>query len=214
MAIVLGASVWAPGEPSPWLKYRLETAAGLYQSGRVDAILVSGDNSRIDYDEPTAMRDYLVGLGIPSEAIALDYAGFDTYDTCVRAHKIFGVDEALLVSQDFHVSRAVAVCARQEWMLAAWAILGPAKTAALGRPVGCASARPPPRRPGTWPRGASPRWGTGRPPWMTPWRGRGRTAGSEAVRASLISASRAFVGCAARPGRTRVAFLALALTEC
>ena len=110
VAIVLGASVWAPGEPSPWLKYRLETAAGLYQSGRVDAILVSGDNSRIDYDEPTAMRDYLVGLGIPSEAIALDYAGFDTYDTCVRAHKIFGVDEALLVSQDFHVSRAVAVC--------------------------------------------------------------------------------------------------------
>ena len=110
VAIVLGASVGAPGEPSPWLKYRLETAAGLYQSGRVDAILVSGDNSRIDYDEPTAMRDYLVGLGIPSEAIALDYAGFDTYDTCVRAHKIFGVDEALLVSQDFHVSRAVAVC--------------------------------------------------------------------------------------------------------
>ena len=110
VAIVLGASVWAPGEPSPWLKYRLETAAGLYESGRVDAILVSGDNSRVDYDEPTAMRDYLVGLGIPSEAIALDYAGFDTYDTCVRAHKIFGVDEALLVSQDFHVSRAVAVC--------------------------------------------------------------------------------------------------------
>ena len=109
VAIVLGASVWAPGEPSPWLKYRLETAAGLYESGRVDAILVSGDNSRVDYDEPTAMRDYLVGLGVPSEAIALDYAGFDTYDTCVRARRIFGVDQALLVSQDFHVSRAVAL---------------------------------------------------------------------------------------------------------
>ena len=110
VAIVLGASVWAPGEPSPWLKYRLETAAGLYRAGRVDAILVSGDNSRVDYDEPTAMRDYLVGLGIPSEAIALDYAGFDTYDTCVRARRIFGVEQALLVSQNFHVSRAVAVC--------------------------------------------------------------------------------------------------------
>lgn len=110
VAIVLGAAVYGPGDPSPWLKYRLETAAGLYSSGRVDAILVSGDNSRVDYDEPTAMRDYLVGLGIPSEAIALDYAGFDTYDTCVRARRIFGVDQALLVSQDFHVSRAVAVC--------------------------------------------------------------------------------------------------------
>ena len=110
VAIVLGASVWAPGEPSPWLKYRLETAAGLYESGRVDAILVSGDNSRVDYDEPTAMRDYLVGLGVPSEAIALDYAGFDTYDTCVRARSIFGIDKALLVSQSFHLGRAVAVC--------------------------------------------------------------------------------------------------------
>ena len=110
VAIVLGAAVYPSGEPSPWLKYRLETAAGLYRSGRVDAILVSGDNSRVDYDEPTAMRDYLVGLGIPSEAVALDYAGFDTYDTCVRARRIFGVEQALLVSQNFHVSRAVAVC--------------------------------------------------------------------------------------------------------
>ena len=104
VAIVLGASVWAPGEPSPWLKYRLETAAGLYRAGR--ALLADLP----PYDEPTAMRDYLVGLGIPSEAIALDYAGFDTYDTCVRARRIFGVDQALLVSQSFHVSRAVAVC--------------------------------------------------------------------------------------------------------
>ena len=110
VAIVLGASVWAPGEPSPWLKYRLETAAGLYQSGRVDAILVSGDNSRIDYDEPTAMRDYLVSKGIPHQAIALDYAGFDTYDTCVRARRIFGIERALLVTQDFHEPRAVAIC--------------------------------------------------------------------------------------------------------
>lgn len=110
VAIVLGAAVHADGRPSPWLAYRLDVAADLYTSGRVEAILVSGDNRRVGYDEPTAMRDYLVGLGIPSEAIALDYAGFDTYDTCVRAHKIFGVDEALLVSQDFHVSRAVAVC--------------------------------------------------------------------------------------------------------
>lgn len=110
VAIVLGAAVHADGRPSPWLAYRLDVAADLYTSGRVEAILVSGDNRRVGYDEPTAMRDYLVGLGVPSEAIALDYAGFDTYDTCVRARRIFGVDQALLVSQDFHVSRAVAVC--------------------------------------------------------------------------------------------------------
>jgi hypothetical protein avisC_12382 len=76
----------------------------------VDAILVSGDNGRVGYDEPTAMRDYLVSQGVPSEAIALDYAGFDTYDTCVRARSIFGIDKALLVSQSFHLGRAVAVC--------------------------------------------------------------------------------------------------------
>lgn len=110
VAIVLGAAVYGPSDPSPWLKYRLETAAGLYSSGRVDAILVSGDNGRVGYDEPTAMRDYLVSQGVPSEAIALDYAGFDTYDTCVRARSIFGIDKALLVSQSFHLGRAVAVC--------------------------------------------------------------------------------------------------------
>lgn len=109
VAIVLGARVYSTG-PSPWLQYRLDVAADLYRAGRVDAVLVSGDNSTVGYDEPSEMRDYLVDRGVPAEAITLDYAGFDTYDTCARAHRIFGVDEALLVSQDFHVGRAVAVC--------------------------------------------------------------------------------------------------------
>ena len=110
VAIVLGASVYPNGTPSPWLRYRLEVAAGLYESGRVDAILVSGDNGRTTYDEPSAMRDYLVKIGVPSEAVALDYAGFDTYGTCVRATKIFGIDEAIIVTQDFHEPRAVFAC--------------------------------------------------------------------------------------------------------
>ena len=85
VAIVLGAAVHADGLPSPWLAHRLDIAADLYTSGRTEAILVSGDNRRVGYDEPTVMRNYLISKGIPSQAIALDYAGFDTYDTCVRA---------------------------------------------------------------------------------------------------------------------------------
>lgn len=110
VAIVLGAAVHADGRPSPWLAYRLDVAADLYTSGRVEAILVSGDNRRVGYDEPTVMRDYLTSKGIPIQAIALDYAGFDTYDTCVRARRIFGIERALLVTQDFHEPRAVAIC--------------------------------------------------------------------------------------------------------
>ena len=110
VAIVLGAAVHADGRPSPWLAHRLDIAADLYTSGRTEAILVSGDNRRVGYDEPTVMRDYLTSKGIPSQAIALDYAGFDTYDTCVRARRIFGVTRAIIVTQDFHEPRAVSVC--------------------------------------------------------------------------------------------------------
>ena len=110
VAIVLGAAVHADGQPSPWLAHRLDAAAELYTSGRVEAILVSGDNRRAGYDEPTVMRSYLLSRGIPEQAIALDYAGFDTYDTCVRARRIFGIERALLVTQDFHEPRAVAIC--------------------------------------------------------------------------------------------------------
>ena len=109
VAIVLGAAVHADGQPSPWLAHRLDAAA-LSTGGRVEAILVSGDNRRAGYDEPTVMRRYLLSKGIPDQAIAVDYAGFDTYDTCVRARRIFGIERALLVTQDFHEPRAVAIC--------------------------------------------------------------------------------------------------------
>jgi vancomycin permeability regulator SanA len=109
VAIVFGAGLW-DGEPSPYLAHRLDAAAKLYRAGRVEVVLVTGDNSREDYDEPDAMRAYLTARGVPGRRIVSDYAGFDTWDSCVRARKIFGVHEAVLISQDFHIRRALALC--------------------------------------------------------------------------------------------------------
>ncbi|MEK2475810.1 MULTISPECIES: SanA/YdcF family protein [Streptomyces] len=109
VAVVFGAGLWN-GEPSPYLAHRLDAAIRLYQGGRVRAVLVTGDNSRHDYDEPDAMRGYLVRHGVPAHKIVSDYAGFDTWDSCTRAHRIFGVDRAVLVSQGFHIRRALALC--------------------------------------------------------------------------------------------------------
>ncbi|NUP45448.1 MAG: DUF218 domain-containing protein [Streptomyces sp.] len=109
VAVVFGAGLWN-GEPSPYLANRLKAAAELYRAGRVEVVLVTGDNSRKDYDEPDAMRAYLKKHGVPDGRIVSDYAGFDTWDSCVRAKKIFGVDRAVLISQGFHIRRAVALC--------------------------------------------------------------------------------------------------------
>ncbi|MGW4730573.1 SanA/YdcF family protein [Streptomyces shenzhenensis] len=109
VAVVFGAGLWN-GEPSPYLAHRLDAAARLYRAGRIEVVLVTGDNSREDYDEPDAMRAYLTRHGVPDGRIVSDYAGFDTWDSCVRAKKIFGVDRAVLISQDFHIRRAVALC--------------------------------------------------------------------------------------------------------
>ena len=88
----------------------METAAQLYFGGKVEKILMSGDNRFENYNEPEAMRQYALTLGVPSEAIVLDYAGRRTYDTCYRAKAIFGLDSALLVTQGFHLPRALFVC--------------------------------------------------------------------------------------------------------
>ncbi|MFK4103931.1 vancomycin high temperature exclusion protein [Streptomyces sp. NPDC019531] len=109
VAVVFGAGLW-DGEPSPYLAHRLDAAAKLYRDGRIKVVLVTGDNSRKDYDEPDAMRVYLRRHGVPDTRIVSDYAGFDTWDSCVRAKKIFGVDKAVLISQGFHIRRAVALC--------------------------------------------------------------------------------------------------------
>ncbi|PBO25435.1 hypothetical protein CLM85_04340, partial [Streptomyces albidoflavus] len=101
VAVVFGAGLWGE-EPSPYLARRLDAAAELYEAGRTEVVLVTGDNSREEYDEPDAMRRYLLARGVPDHRIVSDYAGFDTWDSCVRARKIFGVDKAVLISQGFH----------------------------------------------------------------------------------------------------------------
>ena len=109
VAVVFGAGLW-DGEPSPYLAHRLDAAAELYRTGRTEVVLVTGDNSRTGYDEPGAMRTYLAARGVPDRRIVSDFAGFDTWDSCVRARTIFGVDDAILISQGFHIRRAVTLC--------------------------------------------------------------------------------------------------------
>ncbi|MGL4174547.1 MAG: SanA/YdcF family protein [Dermatophilaceae bacterium] len=110
VVLVLGAGLDAAGRPSPYLAARLDVAAELVENGRARVALVSGDNRFVDYDEPTAMLDGLVERGVPASAIVRDFAGRDTYDSCVRARRIFGVDRVLVVSQGYHLPRAVAIC--------------------------------------------------------------------------------------------------------
>jgi len=110
LAIVFGAGLRRDGSPTAILRDRVETAADLYFSGKVEKILMSGDNRFEYYNEPESMRQYALSLGVPDAAIALDYAGRRTYDTCYRAKAIFGASEALLVTQKFHLPRALFLC--------------------------------------------------------------------------------------------------------
>ncbi|MFI6485399.1 vancomycin high temperature exclusion protein [Nonomuraea sp. NPDC050663] len=108
-ALVLGAGLYS-GRPSSMLARRLDITAELYHAGKLRAVLVSGDNSRVGYDEPSAMRDYLTARGVPAGRIVLDYAGFDTWDSCLRARRVFGADRVTVITQRFHLPRAVALC--------------------------------------------------------------------------------------------------------
>jgi SanA protein len=107
-ALVLGCAMKGRyGGINPYFKYRMESAAELFHAGKVDRILVSGDNHIKSYDEPTDMANYLVGLGVPRNKIVLDYAGFRTIDSVIRAKKVFHCEELIIVSQKFHNQRAV-----------------------------------------------------------------------------------------------------------
>lgn len=110
VALVLGAEVYPGGTPSPFLAARLDIARRLLAAGKVKAIVVSGDHGHWDYDEPGAMQVYLIARGVPAQQIVLDYAGFDTYDSCSRARRVFGVRQAIVVTQSYHIERAVALC--------------------------------------------------------------------------------------------------------
>jgi SanA protein len=110
VAIVFGAGLLRNGQPTPVLRDRVTTAVQLYETGKVDKLLMSGDNRFIDYNEPAAMQSYAVQLGVPAEDIVMDFAGRRTYDTCYRARQIFHVSEAILVTQGYHLPRAIFTC--------------------------------------------------------------------------------------------------------
>jgi SanA protein len=112
VAIVFGAGLWRNGTATPVLHDRIQMAANLYFDGKVEKLLMSGDNRFVDYNEPAVMREAALSLGVPEEAIVLDYAGRRTYDTCYRAKAIFGINEAILVTQAFHLPRAIYECNR------------------------------------------------------------------------------------------------------
>lgn len=110
VAIIFGAGLRRDGTPTAMLRDRVLTGAELYFSGQVEKLLMSGDNRFADYNEPESMRQFALSIGVPDEAIVLDYAGRRTYDTCYRAKAIFGVENALLVTQGFHLPRAIFLC--------------------------------------------------------------------------------------------------------
>jgi SanA protein len=108
-AIVLGAKVDSNGFPSDYLQDRLDMAIELYRNNKITRFLLSGDHGQTSYDEVNSMKAYLIGHGINTENIFLDHAGFGTYSTMVRAKKIFQVKDAIIVTQEFHLSRAVFI---------------------------------------------------------------------------------------------------------
>jgi SanA protein len=112
VAIVFGAGLWRNGTATPVLQDRVQTAADLYFAGKVERLLMSGDNRFTNYNEPAVMREVALSLGVPQDAIVLDYAGRRSYDTCYRAKAIFGVTEAILVTQAFHLPRAIYLCSQ------------------------------------------------------------------------------------------------------
>ena len=97
-----------------YYQYRIEAAVKLYKAGKIDVILVSGDNSRKDYDEPSTFKNDLVNAGVPEDCIYLDYAGFSTLDSVIRAKEIFGQTELTIISQKFHNERAVYLAKQKD----------------------------------------------------------------------------------------------------
>ena len=112
VALVFGAGVTPNREPTLVLRERIVAAVQLYKAGKVRKLLMTGDNGRAEYDEVTAMKEYAIRLGVPARDIVRDYAGFRTYDSCYRAKVIFGVDDAVLVTQRFHLPRAMFIARR------------------------------------------------------------------------------------------------------
>lgn len=110
VALILGTSQYLKnGSTNLYFKFRIEAVADLWEARKIDYVLVSGDNGSKEYDEPTAMKKALVKRGIPASRIVMDYAGFRTLDSMVRAKEVFGQHDFIIVSQQFHVERALVI---------------------------------------------------------------------------------------------------------
>lgn len=107
--LVLGASVLPSGKPSDILADRLEVAADLFLAGAADQIIVSGDNREAHYNESDAMKAYCVSLGVPADDVVVDHAGYDTYASVYRAKHVYGADDVMIVTQAYHLYRALAI---------------------------------------------------------------------------------------------------------
>ena len=113
-ALLLGVAKITPaGKPNAFFKGRIEAAAKLYHSGKIVHIIISGDNSRKDYNEPQDMKEALIKCGVPETAMTLDYAGFRTLDSVVRAKNVFGKNKILVITQIGHAERAVYIARKQ-----------------------------------------------------------------------------------------------------
>lgn len=110
VALVLGAQVYPDGTPSPFLAARLDLAHRLWRAGVVQVLLLSGDGAAPEHDEPAAMRNHLLAAGVPADRLVLDRYGLDTYDSAYRARAVYGLRELLVVTQAYHLPRAVATC--------------------------------------------------------------------------------------------------------
>jgi len=108
VGLVLGTAKYLKsGRLNLYFKYRIDATTKLYKAGKIDFVLVSGDNGNTEYDEPTDFKEALIEKGIPAEKIYLDYAGFRTLDSVVRAKEIFGQEKITIISQQFHNERAI-----------------------------------------------------------------------------------------------------------
>ncbi|MGQ0843197.1 MAG: SanA/YdcF family protein [Sporichthyaceae bacterium] len=109
VGIVFGGGI-VQGQPKPLIADRLDAGVRLLAAGKVRKLVVSGDNRFQNYDEPAAMRDYLIRKGVSPALIQEDKAGRSTYETCDRAHRVFGLDRAVLISESAHLPRAIYTC--------------------------------------------------------------------------------------------------------
>jgi len=108
VTLVFGAMMWGDA-PSPWLQGRLDQAAALYHAGKTKLIIVSGSNTPGD-DEPAGMTAALLAQGVPADMIVQDYGGLDTYTSCLRARDVYGAKSLIVVTNKFHLPRAVTTC--------------------------------------------------------------------------------------------------------